>query len=224
MAVTDVAITFASVIEWQVPGGDVLLADGGLVKFNPGDGAVTFTGTDARFGTLAAVDEFETGVGDRVEGGSLTFAPPADAALADWWRTDLEGTRLRVWVGEIDPADGASLTGAEVVADWLVDTPSREQAAGQDLLTVSFMTLQDRLFDIRQGNVCSDAFHQSIWSGERGFENCTDAPGFFAWGVAAPPGPSGSGSSGFVGGGIGGGFNEQFGGNVVARGFSAVSG
>ncbi len=205
MAVGDLAITLAAVIEWQAPGGDVLLADGGVVKFDPGSGEVVFSGADARFGTLAEIDAFDIGVGDQAESGNLGLVPPATAATSDWWRTDLEGSRLRVWLGEIDPADGVTLTDAEIVADWLVDTPSREQAAGQDVLQMSFITRDQKLFEIRQGNTCSDAFHQSVWPGERAFENCTDAQQYFAWGTGAPPvggvGNSPSPGSGGPGGG-----------------------
>lgn len=211
MAVSDLAITFATVLEWQAPDGDVLLVDGGVVKFDPGSGEAVFTSSDPDFGSVAAYDVFDTGVGDQVEGGTITFAPSGDASVASWWRTDLENTRLRIWVGEVDPADGVTLTNAEPVADWLVDTPNRDQGNGQDLLTISFMTRQDRMFEVRQGNVCSDPFHQSIWPGERGFENSTDAPQFFAWGAEAPPaGSSGGGTYGDGQGGGGGGGGNGF--------------
>jgi len=203
MSVSDLSITLAAVIEWQAPGGDVLLADGGVVKFDPGSGELVFTGSDARFGTLAEADEFSIGVGDQAENGSLAFVPPASAASADWWRTDLENSRLRLWLGEVDPADGVTLTDAEILADWIVDTPSREQGNGQDILRLTFMTRDQKLFEIRQGNTCSDAFHQSVWPGERAFENCTDAQQYFAWGTGAPP--TGAVGNPEAGGGGGGG-------------------
>ncbi len=212
MAATDIAITLAAVIEWQAPGGDVLLADGGLVKFDPGSGELSFAAEDSRFGTIAALDAFETGVGDVAEAGAVSFAPPAGVATSQWWRTDLENTRFRLWLGEIDPADGVTLTEAEVIADWLVDTPRRDQAGGQDILAVDFMTRQTKLFEMRQGNVCSDAFHRSIWPGERAFENCSEAQQFFAWGADAPPaGRNPSGAGGGFGPGFGGGFGSGFG-------------
>lgn len=206
MAATDLTITLAAVIEWQAPGGAVRLADGGVVKFNPGSGLATFEGEHPVFGTITVIDEFENVIGDQVEGGNISFAPSASASLADWWRTDLENTPLRVWIGEIDRADGVTLTDAELVADWLVDTARREQLDGGDILSLDFMTRLEKLFEIRQGNVCSDTFHQSINPGERGFENCTDAQGFFAWGTESPPASrSGSGGAGGGGGGGGGG-------------------
>jgi uncharacterized membrane protein YgcG len=211
VSATDLAITLAAVLEWQAPDGAVRLADGGVVRFNPGGGTVTFEGDHPVFGTLAGFDAFETAIGDSVEGGAFAFAPASGAAVSSWWRTDLENTALRFWVGEIDPADGVTLTDAELVADWLVDTARREQADGSDVLTIECMTRQEKLFEIRQGNVCSDAFHQTIWAGERGFENCTNSQQFFAWGTESPPGGgSGVGSnfsgggSNFGGGGLGG--------------------
>lgn len=210
MSVSDLAITLAAVLEWQAPDGTVRLADGGLVKFNPGTGLADFEGDHPVFGTLAGFDSFDSAIGDAVEGGTFTFAPAPDAEVTDWWRTDLENTRLRFWLGEIDPADGVTLTDAELVADWLVDTPGREQAGASDLLTIDCITNLERLFNIRQGNVCSDVFHQSVWSGERGFENCTDNPGTFAWGVESPPASSGGGGGGGGGGVFDGGGGTQF--------------
>ena len=89
----------------------------------------------------------------------------------------------------------------------LVDTAGREQGEASDILTLEFMTVLERLFAINQGNVCSDTFHQTIFSGERGFENCTDNQSFFAWGTESPAG-SGGGNSGSPGSGApgGGGF------------------
>lgn len=214
MAVTDVSITLAAILLWEAPDGDVALADGGVVKFDPGSGTVTFDSEDAVFGTIAGFDAFDTGVGDMVEGGTITFAPNPDATLSDWWRTDLEGTRLRLWLGEI-ASDGVTLENEELVADWLVDTANREQNAGQDLLRIDFMSRLEKLFEVSQGNVCSDRFHQSIWSGERGFENCHDGPQYFAWGTDSPP--VGSTARGGTGGGNGGARGDGGIVNVFAR-------
>ena len=198
MAVADLSITLAAVLEWQAPDGDVLLADGGLVKFDPGSGVASFTGSHATFGTIASLEVFETGIGDLVEGGKIAFAPPADVATSGWWRTDLENTRIKLWLGEIDP-ETAVMADGEILADWLVDTASRQQANGQDLLTIQFMARDQKLFEVRQGNVLSDAHHTRIWPGERGLENATDAQQFFAWGAESPP------TGGSFGGGGGGG-------------------
>lgn len=201
MAASDTAITLAMVVEWEAPDGDVRLSDGGVVKFDPGDGEVTYSGEDSVFGTVASVEVFESGVGDMVEGGNIVFAPNGSATLSDWWRADLENTRLRIWLGEID-SDGISLTGEDLLADWLVDTTKRVQGdSGAEALDLDCMSRMQKLFETSQGNVCSDRFHTSIWSGERGFENCHDGPQYFAWGTDNPSG--GSNSNGTGGGGNG---------------------
>lgn len=203
MAATDRTVTLAAILEWEAPDGDVRLADGGVVKFDSGAGVVSFIGKDPVFGTIAGFDIFESGVGDQVEGGEISFAPASDATVSDWWRSDLENTRARIWLTEVG-SDGVSAESATLLADWLVDTASRDQGdGGRDVLSVEFMTRLQKLFEIRQGNVCSDRFHQSIWSGERGFENCHDGPQYFAWGTEAPRGSGGSGGSGGGGGGGG---------------------
>lgn len=205
MAATDLAITLGAVLEWQAPGGAVRLAQGGVVKFDPGTGLSVFDSEHPVFGSIVAFDAFESAIDDQVEAGRLTFAPATEAALSDWWRVDLENTALRVWIGEIDPGDGVTLTAAELVADWIVDTALREQGEGSDLLSLESMTRQERMFLMRQGNVCSDTFHQTVFPGERGFENCTDGQRFFAWGTDSPPAPSMGGAGGNGGGGGGGG-------------------
>jgi hypothetical protein len=198
MAASDVAVTLGAILLWEAPGGDVRLADGGVITFDPGTGSQSFEGEDESYGTVVAFDAIETGVGDQVEGGTFVFAPPETAALSDWWRTDLTSTRLRIWMGEVN---GAALEEEVILADWLIDTVSREQEKGRDVLSVECMTRQERLFQTNQGNVCSDRFHDSIWSGERGFENCHDGPQYFAWGTQSPNGQGISQGGATFGGG-----------------------
>lgn len=208
MSVTDTAITLAAILEWEAPGGTVRLCDGGVVKYDTGAGIVTFESEHPVWGTVIDFGAFEGGIGDMVEGGEIVFAPNPAATLSDWWRDDLENTRLRVWQGEI-ASDGVTLENEELLADWLVDTATRTRGQdGEELMQVECMTRLHKLFQIRDGNTCSDRFHRSIWTGERGFENCHDGPQYFAWGTE---GPSGAGSSGGAQGGGGrGGPVDQF--------------
>lgn len=204
------SVTLATVLQWDAPDGAVRLSDGGIVKYDSGAGTAIFESEDAVFGTIAAFDNFESGIGDLLEAGTISFAPAPGADVADWWRTDLESTRLRLWAGQI-ASDAVTLEQEENLADWLVDTVTRERgASGQDVLVIKFMTRLRKLAEIQQGNVCSDRFHQTVWSGERGFENCHDGPQYFAWGTEAPPSGSGGGGSGGGNGGGRGGSLDQF--------------
>lgn len=200
MALTDTAITLAVFLKWEAPDGDVRICEGGFLDYD----SERYTAEDAVFGALVSARPAEAAFGDAAEGGTLVFCPAPDATLTDWWREDLESTRVQAWLGEVD-SDGKTVSSAEQLGDWLVDTVTREQEdEGSDLLTVELMGRAERLFLVNEGNVCSDRFHQSIYSGELGFVNCHDGPQTFAWGAAAPPGPATSGAGG-VGGWNGGG-------------------
>ena len=107
-------------------------------------------------------------------------------ALTDWYGDHLLDARLRTWAGELD-ADGKTVSTAELLDDLLVDTYEQLIGArGSRLLELGFISRTERFFLRNEGNVCSSPFHQSIYPGERGFDNCTDKVGYRAWGALAP--------------------------------------
>lgn len=201
MALTDTSITLAVFLKWEAPDGDVRICEGGFLDYD----SERYTAEDAVFGALVSARPAEAAFGDAAEGGTLVFCPAPDATLTDWWREDLESTRVQAWLGEVD-SDGKTVSSAEQLGDWLVDTVTREQEdEGSDLLTVELMGRAERLFLVNEGNVCSDRFHQTVYPGELGFRNCTDAQQVFAWGVAGPSGGTVGGGGGVGGRGGGGG-------------------
>jgi hypothetical protein len=189
MAATDPVITLAAFLKLEAPDGDVRLCDGGMLDFD----SERYESQDAVFGTIAEAAELEAAFGDAAEDGQLILAPNPEADLADWWREDLPGCRIRAWMGEVD-ADGVTVTNAEQLADWLVDTGERlQQEDGGDMLALELIGRPEKLFIINEGNVCSDRFHQTLFSGELGMSNCTDLQGFVAWGAASPTRSTSSG-------------------------------
>lgn len=192
MAVSDLAITLCEVLKLEVPGGDVRLSDGGFVDF----GGERYNSEHPVFGTRVSTGDFQSGFGDLAEGGTLILAPNPDAALATWYRSDLEDARVRIWLGEVT---GKTLNDAEQIGDLLVDTVSLELAAGVQLLKLGLIARSDKLFLRNEGNVCSTRHHQRQYPGERGFDNCTGTPGYLAWGVQAPQPRSSGGGGGFNG-------------------------
>lgn len=181
MAVTDRAITPSTFVKFEAPAGDVLLCDGGFVTFDSED----YTARHATFGVVQQFPEAESSFGELAEAATLVLIPSPDASESDWWRADLAGCRVRHWLGEVDPADMRSIDDAELLGDWLVDVVGRDQReGGEDLLVLTLGSRTRRLFLIDEGNVCSDRFHQSVYSGELGLVNCTDVAGKFAWGAA----------------------------------------
>ena len=76
-----------------------------------------------------------------------------------------------------------TLSSPLLLADMLVDTVTRSQTEDGDQLALTLVGMTERLFIIDEANVCSDRFHQSVYSGELGFANCTDIQGKFPWGT-----------------------------------------
>lgn len=203
MTATDRTVSLVYFIKAEFPAGNVLLCDGGMIEYD----SEAYSSYDSVFGSLQAPDAFEMAFGDMAEQATVVFAPNPDATVTDWFRSDLENCRVRAWLGELD-SDGYTVSSAELMADLLVDTVERRQgAAGQDLLAVTLIGRTEKLFLIQEGNVCSERFHESVWTGENGFDNCTDLQGYVAWGTESPR----RGVSG------GGGFNGRGGGNTTDR-------
>lgn len=203
MSATSRTVTLVWLMKLEAPGGDVNLCDGGFVYFDAGDGSEKYEDRHATFGTLAAPDEFEAGFGDLAEAATLALVPAPGAALGDWYTNALRDSRVRFWLGELD-ADGKTVTDAKLLGDFLVDNLARTIGAdGSVVLELPLIGRAEKLFLINEGNVCSERFHKSVWSGEDGFNNCTDTPQPVAWGIAAPT--SGTASFGSGGGSRGGG-------------------
>lgn len=193
MTATTPIITVATVVKFEAPDGDVLLCDGGMLNFN----GEAYVSHDPVFGTIAALDNFEAGFGDMSESADLVLAPNPDATLTDWFREDLENCRVRVWQAREFSTDLYTVTTSKLVGDFIVDTINRDQGmGGQDLLRLSLIGWQEKLYLKQEGNVCSEQFHRrQVWnnaSDEKGFNNCTDLQGFIAWGAPAPSRGSGT--------------------------------
>lgn len=205
-------ITLVWLVKFEAPAGDVNLTAGGVAKFDAGAGVETYSSQHATFGTLAEPDEYEAAFGDLAESASLRLIPHPDAALADWYSNELRDARVRIWLGELD-TDQITVTDAEQAGDFLVDTVSRVFGAdGSLVLELGLIGRAEKLFLINEGNVCSERFHKSVWSGEDGFNNALDTPVPVAWGIASPPQTSASfgNGGGSRGGGSGaGGLFEQ---------------
>ena len=202
MAATNPVVLLAALVKLEAPDGDVRLCDGGILDY----ASERYESWHAVFGSIHQTDELEAAFGDAAEYGQLVLAPNPEADGADWWRVDLEGCRLRGWIGELD-ADEVTVSSATQVHDLFVDAGERIQGeGGEDLLVLELVGRGDKLFLANEGNVCSDTFHQTVFSGETGFANCTDVRGFVAWGAESPARSAGGQTS--IPGGFRGGDNR----------------
>lgn len=182
----------------ELPTRTLRICDGGFIYFN----GEKYEAEDAVFGSIAAIDEFESALGDAAEDAKLVFLPPATTVASTINRKQFHLSRARFWMGQIG-ADGKTVTTAEQLMDALVDyTVLRLRQSGREL-EMSFIGRPEKLFLRNEGNTLNPRFHKSVWPGEKGLDN-TGAKLTVAWGVGSPRGVASAGGGGA--GGTGGGF------------------
>jgi hypothetical protein len=182
-------IRLAGLLKLELPDSDVLLSDGGTVVF----GGDTYLSKHATMGTISAIETVTEGVGDAAPSGTITFLPAPGANVDDVCHASMQGSRLRVWVAEIDDDTGATIGTPRQEQDSVIDIPRLVLGAGKRLVEMDFAGSLERLFIVNRGNALSGEFHRRIYPGERGLDNATGVSSQFAWGVAsAPRGTSGT--------------------------------
>jgi hypothetical protein len=205
MATGDRFVTLIGLAQFDFPGRTVQLTDGGPGKLD----GVSFIPADDVFGAIAKADAIEEAVGDSAPDGGISLFVPQETALATVFDPALQNSRVQFWLGEITPSTG-EVSNEQRLFDGLVDQVSWDPIERR--LDMTLMARAERLFVVNRGNVAGSAFHKSVWPGEQGFDNCTDARFQKAWGTAGPPRgvTSGGGAGGIGGAGAGGGGRTLF--------------
>ena len=158
-----------------------------------------FIARDPTFGILGAMESFEEGVGDEVPSFSLTFLPRSTAAAADLAAPGMQGSRLRLWIAELDDLTGQIIGTPDQQFDGMLDQATLVTGLRKRELRKTIVPRGERFFNSNDGNTLSDTFHKSVYPGERGEENATDSVSV-AWGTEAAPGTN-SGTVVIYGGG-----------------------
>lgn len=194
-------IILAGFLLWSTPVGDVRLVDGGTLAFN----GEQYRASHPVFGGISGFQPISEGVGDEAPAGMMTFSPAPDADPSVINSPALQGSRIRMWIGEID-GDTGLLTGPpDLMLDSIVDVTRLKLGKGTRQLEGDIVSRAERLFIVNEGNVLSGEFHRSIYPNERGLDNAIGVPTVVAWGVTGAP--RGTATVGSVSGGGGGGGN-----------------
>lgn len=191
-------ILLSGFLKWETGAGDVRLCDGGTLPF---DGE-RYQSTHPVFGAISGFNPISEGIGDEAPGGRLTFSPDPDAPPGVINTPALQGSRIRMWIGEVDPDAGALVAPPDLMLDSVVDATTLQLGRGTRQLPVDIVSRAERLFLLAEGNVLSGESHRRIYPAERGLENAIGVPQVVAWGVVgAPRGTSVGGGGGGVGAG-----------------------
>ncbi|WP_300115267.1 hypothetical protein [Sphingobium sp.] len=181
-------IRLAGLLKLELRDGRVIrLCDGGFVPW----GSEIYRVNDTQFGIIGPIDSFEEGVGDEVPAFSITFLPASTAAAVDLATPGMQGSRLRLWIAEINDLTGQIIGTPDQQFDGMLDQVRLVTGRAKRELPMTFVPRGERFFNSNDGNTLSSAFHKSVYPGELGEDNATGLTSAVAWGVEAQPGSNG---------------------------------
>lgn len=164
-------VTIAGALEIVLPSHTIRLIDGAATIRFP-DGRV-FTGRDETFGTIGAVDSISDGLGDQAPVLSLTLLPASDAAAADLAMANMQGSAVTFYLVVVDPETGAVVGDPEEIFSGLLDVPTLKAGPHGRSLDYEITSALEDMFMNDDGARLNNAYHQSFWPGEKGFEFVT---------------------------------------------------
>jgi hypothetical protein len=186
----------------DLPGHTIRVLDGaGALSFDGG----SYTGRDATYGVLSAIEAIGDGMGDEAPALSFTFLPASTAAAADLTSPTAQGSAVKVVVGAFVPESGSVIADPIVQFLGVLDQATLTIGKGARSLDFDCVSAFEYFFDNQEGVRLAPAWHKAVWAGETGLDNITGVQNDIYWGQAAP---KGSVSYAGGGGGAGGGFNQ----------------
>lgn len=188
------AVALTGLVKITLPARTLLYCDGGFFVYN----TETYREKDDVYGTIGRVETLSEGVGDSVPAMVMTLLPPSTSAVASISIPGNQTSSVTFTIAEFDIETGVISTGEEVFVgqlDQTVFTLGRDRRE----LTMSIVSLAERLFEGNIGNSLNSTFHKSVWAGETGEDNATGIGKPIAWGVEKPPSVTTSYSGGFAG-------------------------
>jgi len=165
-----------------LPGGTVRLLSGGQVTF---DGNL-YSAWDGTYGSLlevATVSDGSDGQATRLE---ITLAPPAVSAMTTLSAPAAQGSLVQVWLGAVNEATGVSIGTPDLLFRGELDRPRLAIGGNAFAIIIECGTEEGRLLERNEERTLCDAFHQSIWPGEKGLEYAVRLPRKIYWRASDP--------------------------------------
>lgn len=180
-------IRVTGLVRIALPNHTIRLSGGGWLDFDNGTGlgAERYMATDEIFGTIASIANQSEGSNDAAPGGTITFLPSSNAAVAALSAPGMQSSPIEFWQVEIDSVTGQPI-GAELMMSGKLDYTLSKGSRGTRELEMGFIGEGDWLFSQDEGNRLSDFWHQQWWPGELGMSNITGVARQSSWGVESP--------------------------------------
>lgn len=151
----------------ELPDHVIRWSDGGFVRWE----GQTYRARDPRYGVLESIGEITDGVGDDASPVEIGVIPPTLASLEDLIAVDAQGGVVSIHLGAVDEATGLLIGAPYRLHRGRLDRPI--VGIGAMTLTYEVLTAEALGLEANEDQRLSDAFHQSVWPGERGYEHQT---------------------------------------------------
>lgn len=183
-ALAQPSVLMFGAVRIELPNYTLRLLDGAGAILIDGE---LYTGIDPTFGTLSTISELSEEIGDEAPEVSIGLMPPDMSAMAVLADSSMQGSLVRIMVGAADPITGVAIGQPETLFLGEIDvpTPGLDQN-GARTLEYTVVSVFERLFEVEEGQRASNAWHQTIWPGERGLEFMTGTDKNLYWGVKPP--------------------------------------
>lgn len=163
-------------------GATVRWTDGGFAVW---DGQ-TYDSEDVTYGVLGAVGEIEDGADGQASVCDLTILCDA-TAMALWIDPAEQGALVTVHLGALDRASGLLEGAPELLFRGELDQPRIGIGPSQSLI-YDCITEEARMLEANEEQRLTDSFHQSVWTGELGYDKVTELEQTVFWRADDPRG------------------------------------
>ena len=196
-------------IEILLPSHTIRLLDGaGFRKFADDR---KFVGKDDIFGALEGADAFRDGFGDSAPALQFSIIPATDGAILALTDEGNQLSPVTVYYGTTNETTGDVISYSERFTGFY-DFAKLEDNGQGAVIDIQCVQWSELYFRTEEGHSLADAFHQSLYPGERGLRHVTGIQRTIVWGPGDRPGSysyGGSGGGGGYRGGGGGGYGSR---------------
>lgn len=180
-ALADPTPTVFGALSIKLPQATVNLLDGsGILTF----GGKTYVGRDTTYGVLAACESITDGMGDSSPSLGITLLPASDAAAADLAAPGMQGSRVELYVGVVNPSTGAVVADPYLVFLGELDVPTLNSTAEGRELDYQIVSVLERCFVDDEGQRLSPGRQRAIYPNDAGLDDVTGVAATIYWGVA----------------------------------------
>jgi hypothetical protein len=184
-------------------------------------GGHTYKGRDPTFGVIDAMEDLSESTEGVAPNSSFTIRPDASANRAVIAAPNVQLSPVKISLAAVT-LDGSNhvvaVADPEELFNGFIDQATTNESKDQDEIDYTTISAFDFVFEASEGQRLNGAFHQMVWTGEKGLDNVTGVTKHIYWGALAPTGVAGSGGSSIYGGGA-----SNSGGGTLADRFNVQS-